>query len=141
MDGFAAFYIAANNPAIRVAVPIGGKPFFKKAWEDTILSTSTYDQWTEVLEGLTEETRTRTAFMEKIDPFEHMVKFCPKPLLIINGDRDTDQPYLYSLEMYKSLKPHYVTHPDRLKLSMPCIDHKLTLEIEEQAYEWFKTYL
>lgn len=56
--------------------------------------------------------------MEEIDPFEKMVNFCPKPLMIINGDRDTGQPYLYSLELYKFLKPHYVANPGRLKLSM-----------------------
>lgn len=141
MGGFASFYIAANNPAIKVAVPIGGKPSFKKAWEDIILSTSTYEQWSDELELLVEETEKRTAFMEEIDPFEKMVNFCPKPLMIINGDRDTGQPYLYSLELYKFLKPHYVANPGRLKLSMPFVDHKLSFEIEEQACKWFKTHL
>lgn len=141
MGGFASFYIAANNPEIQVAVPIGGKPSFKKAWEDIIVSTSTYDQWSGELERLVEETEKRTAFMEEIDPIERLIKFCPKPLLIINGDKDTDQIFLYSLDLYKYLKPFYVANPDRLKLSMPFVDHKLTFEIEEQACKWFETYL
>jgi dienelactone hydrolase len=141
MGGFAAFYIAANNPSIKVVVPIGGRPSYKKAWDEIILSTSTYDQWSTEIDGLAEETEERTAFMEKIDPFENMVNFYPKPLLIINGDRDTDQPFLYSLELYRLLKPYYEASPNRLKLSMPFADHKLTVEIEEQACNWFKTYL
>jgi predicted acyl esterase len=141
MGGFATFYIAANNPAIKVAVPIGGKPSFTKAWEDVILSTSTYDQWSADIERLTEETEKRTTFLEEIDPFDKMTNFCPKPLLIINGDMDTDQIYLYSLELYKNLKPHYEAYPDRLRLSMPFVDHKLTYEIEKQACNWFIKYL
>jgi dienelactone hydrolase len=79
IGGFATFYIAANNPAVKVAVPIGGRPSFKKAWEDVILSTSTYDQWSEDIERLAGETEKRTAFVEEIDPFDKMTNFCPKP--------------------------------------------------------------
>ncbi|WP_240458690.1 S9 family peptidase [Virgibacillus sp. Bac330] len=43
MGGYASFYISANNPDIKVAIPIAGKPSFTKAWLDTITSTATYE--------------------------------------------------------------------------------------------------
>ncbi len=141
MGGFATFYNAANSNKIKVAVPIAGKPAFKKAWEDLILSTSTYAQWSEQIKHLQNETVERTSYLEEIDPFENMIRFAPKPLLIINGDMDTDQPYLYSLELYKRLIPYYEKDPEKLKLSIPFVDHRLTYDIKKQVCDWFERYL
>lgn len=44
MGGYATFYNIAYSEIIMAAAPIAGKPAFKKAWDDSILSTSTYKQ-------------------------------------------------------------------------------------------------
>ena len=141
MGGYATFYNAAYNNHIKVAVPIAGKGVFKKAWEDIILSTSTYEQWSAQINNLKSETEKRTRFMKKNDPYNKIFTFTPNPLLIINGDQDTDQPYLYSLKLYKELLPYYSKDPDKLKLSMPFVDHRITNNIINEVSEWFKKYL
>lgn len=141
MGGFATFYNAAYNDSIKVAAPIAGKPLFKKAWKDIVLSTSTYDRWSDSINNLQVETEKRTEFMEKIDPYSEIFNFAPKPLLIINGDQDTDQPYLYSLELYKKLLPYYKKESEKLKLSMPFVDHRLTAGIINEVCAWFEKYL
>lgn len=141
MGGFATFYNAAESDFIKAAVPIAGKPAFKKAWDNIILATASYDQWSDQIKSLSDETEKRTKFMEKIDPIRKIFNFAPKPMLIINGDQDTDQPYLYSLELYKELLPYYGSEPKKLKLSMPFVGHFLTEEIKEKACSWFKMFL
>lgn len=85
MGGYTTFYIAANNPDIKVAVPIAGKPSFTKAWKDSILSTGTYEQWREPIQNAEKEIAKRTDYIEMIDPYEKLSNFSPKPLLMING--------------------------------------------------------
>lgn len=141
MGGFATFYNAANCNQIKVAVPIAGKPAFKKAWDDIILATATYDQWSDQIKSKEEETNRINKFMQEIDPSREIINFAPRPLLIINADQDTDQPYLYSLELYKELLPYYQREAEKLKLSLPFEGHYLTTEIKEEACNWFKMYL
>jgi fermentation-respiration switch protein FrsA (DUF1100 family) len=141
MGGFATFLIAATNNRIKVAVPMGGKPSFKNAWDDVILGTSTYKEWSEAIAKLENESRKRSNYLAEIDPYNRLDSFSPKPLLIINGDRDVDQNYIYSLKLYERLKPLYKDFPERLRLFMPSVDHHLTSEIMNEATDWFKKYL
>ncbi|MCG7342555.1 prolyl oligopeptidase family serine peptidase [Sporosarcina sp. ACRSL] len=141
MGGYASFYIAANNPNIKVAVPIAGKPAFTKAWQDSIASTVTYDKWSPQLQEAVEEIERRTDYFQKIDPFDKMSNFSPKPLLIINGDQDTDSLYIYSLELYNKLLPLYTDNPDKLKLSMPFVNHQFNYSVKLETCNWFEKHL
>ncbi|MFW6269822.1 MAG: alpha/beta hydrolase family protein [Bacillota bacterium] len=141
MGGFATFYNAAYCDYIKAAAPIAGKPAFKKAWDDIILSTSTYKQWSAKIKNLKYETESRTAFIKKIDPYQDIFAFAPKPLLIINGDQDIDQPHIYSLKLYKELLPYYQVDPEKLRLSMPFTGHCLTDDIKKEICDWFNKYL
>lgn len=141
MGAFATFYIAANNRNIKAAAPIAGKPAFKKAWEDVLFSSATYKQWAEDIEKLTAESEQRMSYMAQLDPFDKMAEFAPRPLLIINGDQDTDQLFLYSLELYKMVKPFYKEKPNQLKLSMPFMDHILSHGAKKEVCTWFKNFL
>lgn len=141
MGGYASFYVAANNPDIKAAVSVAGKPAFEKAWEDSIASTATYDQWKIPLQDVKKEIKERTEFFRKIDPFEKLSNFSPKPLLIINGDQDMDSIFIYSLELYKKLLPLYSEHPDKLQLSMPFINHQFNYNTKRKASNWFEKYL
>lgn len=141
MGGYASFYISANNPNIKVAIPIAGKPSFTKAWLDTITSTATYEQWSTQIQDEVKEVGKRTEYFQMMDPFDKLSDFFPKPLLIINGDQDIDSPYFYSLELYKKLLPRYSEHPDKLKLSMPFINHQFTYSMKLEACNWFEKHL
>lgn len=141
MGGYASFYISANTPDIKVAIPIAGKPSFTKAWLDTITTTATYEQWSKQINDAEKEVEKRTEYFQMIDPFDKLSGFFPKPLLIINGDQDIDSPYFYSLELYKKLVPLYSEQPDNLKLSMPFINHQFNYSMKLEACEWFEKHL
>lgn len=142
MGGYASFYISANNPNVKVAVPIAGKPAFTKAWKDSILSTGTYEQWGKQIQEAEKEIAERTEYFQRIDPFDKMSSFSPKPLLVINGDQDTDSLYIYSLELYKKLLPLYAgQHEESLEIWMPFVNHQFTYSIKQKACNWFEKHL
>ena len=138
MGGFSTFYVAANNPDIGVAVPIAGIPGFAARWSDVVLEASSYEQWARVMGQAQAETEKRTTYMEAIDPFEKMASFHPKPLMMISGDKDTDSPKKYSLDLYRKLKPLYAACPDRLRLNIHDeAGHQLTSRMIEDTCSWF----
>lgn len=142
MGGFATFYIAATNPRVQTAVPMSGLPAFAARWEDVVLETSSYTQWATAMEQAGTETARRTAFMRRIDPFDRMAAFCPRPLMMINGDRDLDSPKKYLVDLYRALKPLYADHPDRLRLNIhDDAGHELTPAMIQDTVEWFGKYL
>ena len=142
MGGFATFYIAATSPRVRVAVPMGGIPAFAARWEDVVLETLSYRQWAMAMEQARAETAQRTAFMRRIDPFDRMAAFCPRPLMMIHGDRDLDSPKKYSVDLYRTLKPLYSEHPNRLRLNIHDeAGHELTPAMIQDAADWFCEHL
>ena len=62
MGGYASFFISANNPDIKVAIPIAGKPSFTKSWLDIITSTATYEQWSTQIQDAVKEVEKRTEY-------------------------------------------------------------------------------
>ena len=142
MGGFTTFYSAATNPRIQVAVPMGGVPTFAERWADVVLESSTYEQWTEDMAGAEAEAAERLSYMEEIDPTEGLRAFAPKPLKVIVGDKDSDAPKKYSVDLYRMLKPRYRAHPDRLRLSIHDeIAHDLTTAMIQEACDWFRRFL
>jgi len=142
MGAFAAFYLAANKPQIGAAAPMIGIPAFSKRWQGVVLETSSYDLWAEAMASVRDETARRTAFMREIDPFEKLESFCPKPLLMISGDQDVDSLKIYSVELYRALKPLYAQHPDRLKFNIhDGVDHRITSAMLDEVCGWFEKYL
>ncbi len=49
---------------------------------------------------------------------EKLKAFCPKPLMMLNGDKDIDSPKKHSVDLYRALKPLYAEHPERLRLNI-----------------------
>lgn len=142
MGGFATFYIAANNPDIRVAVPIAGLPGFAARWSDVVLETSSYEMWAEAMGEVQAETEKRLAFMEAIDPFEKLTSFHPKPLMMVYGDKDIDSPKKYAVDLYRKLKPLYAACPDRLRLNIHDeAGHQLTPDMIQDICRWFSRYM
>lgn len=141
MGGFATFLAAARCPWLQVAAAIGGKPAFQRAWDDLIMACETYPQWREAMVSLQKASEERSSYLASFDPFEELVGFANKPLMIINGDQDTDQLYLYSLELYRKLRPFYANDPEKLWLHMPPIGHCVTPEVMHEVTRWFKRHL
>ncbi|MGC9523025.1 MAG: alpha/beta hydrolase family protein [Anaerolineae bacterium] len=142
MGGFASFYLAANVPDIKAAVPIAGVPAFADRWCDVVLEASAYGQWSEAMTAAQTETVVRTAYIESIDPFEKLSSFHPKPLMMIQGDKDTDAPKIYAVDLYRALKPRYADHPERLRLNIhDGAGHELTQAMIDDACAWFQQYL
>ena len=80
--------------------------------------------------------------MREIDPIDRLHDFAPKPLLMIIGDKDTDAPKKYMVDLYRELLPLYAACPDRLSLSIHDeVGHDLTKPMIEQACEWFRRFL
>jgi pimeloyl-ACP methyl ester carboxylesterase len=142
MGGFATFYCAANNTRIKVAAPVAGIPAFSIRWEDVILESSSYEKWSSAMESASQHTRERSSQMEENDPFEPLSRFYPRPLLMINGDLDTDSHKKYSVDLYRFLKPFYANHPERLQFNIhDGIGHQLTREMMAEIKDWFDKYL
>jgi pimeloyl-ACP methyl ester carboxylesterase len=142
MGAFATFYVAANNPHIQAAVPMAGIPAFGARWEDVVLEASSYERWARAMEDVQGETDRRTAFVRQIDPFDRLREFCPKPLMMIQGDLDTDCPKKYAVDLYRQMKPLYARHSERLRLNIQDgAGHELTKAMREDTCAWFLRYL
>ena len=142
MGGFLTFYVAAHNPVIQAAVPMAGLPAFTARWEDVVLESSSYEGWAEQMAAAQEETARWTGFMRKIDPFDRMRSFYPRPLMMIIGDRDLDSPKKYLVDLYRALKPLYAAFPERLRLNIhDDAGHELTPAMMEDVCDWFTEHL
>jgi pimeloyl-ACP methyl ester carboxylesterase len=142
MGGFATFYVAAHNPAVRAAVPIAGIPAFAARWRDVVLEASTYEQWATAIKQVEDETARRTALMEAIDPFHRLASFHPKPLMMICGDKDIDAPKKYSVDLYRELAPVYADCAARLRLAIhDDAGHELTRAMINATCDWFRSRL
>jgi dienelactone hydrolase len=139
MGGWATFYSAAYNPAIKAAVSIAGTPCSGERWADVLLECSTYPEWDLELEKVEQETLKRTAFIQEIDPYPIIVEKFPVPLLMICGDVDTIAPKKYNLDLYQQILEKHHPDPERLKLSVyDGIGHQLDLNMAEETAAWLK---
>lgn len=142
MGGFATFYAVAVEKRIQAAVTMAGVPAFESRWKDVVLEASSYPEWSADMSGVEEKTEECTRFMRRHDPFRRAETFSPRPLLIINGDLDTDSPKKYAVDMYRRLKPLYSAHPERLRFSIyDEVGHQMTREMVGEACSWFERYL
>jgi dienelactone hydrolase len=142
MGGFTTFYAAANNPRIQAAVPIAGIPGFAQRWRDVVLESSSYEKWAGAMAAVEAKTREHTAYMARIDPFDGLAAFHPKPLMMICGDKDLDAPKHYSVDLYRMLKPRYADHPERLRLTIhDDAGHAFTHAMRQDVRAWFTRYL
>jgi dienelactone hydrolase len=138
MGAFSAYYAAANESRIAAAAPVIGMPAFAERWDDVTLEASTYDQWRAQMDVARPATGRHAEFMRNIDPSPRLATFYPRPLFMLCGDLDTQQPKSYTLRLYRSLLPVYVDHPDRLKLKIyDGVGHELSPGMMEDVANWF----
>lgn len=142
MGGYATYSILAQDDRVKAAVPMIGLPAFLKRFEDVWLEASTYSKWSDELCKSHEETLKIMRNIADIDPEKRIKNFYPKPLLILAGDLDLDQPKKYTIDLYKELKSVYAQKSDHLKLSVhDGVGHYVSESMMEEACQWFIKYL
>jgi dienelactone hydrolase len=142
MGGCASFLAFANLPEIKAAVPMIGLPNFTKRWKDLLDETAFSDpEWARGLENQMEETREFTAFVQGVDPYSKLLLIDNKALLIMNCDFDSDQPKIYSIDLYREMLPNYQDQPGKLRLRIYPFGHQVTPEMEADAVNWFQQHL
>lgn len=83
-------------------------------------------------------TERHAAFMRSIDPLPQMAAVHPRPLFMLCGDLDTQQPKSYTLRLYRALLPVYAAQPERLKLKIyDGVGHELAPGMMEDVVDWF----
>ncbi len=140
--GYTSFLALADIPALKAAVPMMGLPTFQQRWQD-VLDESAWSNpdWGAAIDGVRNETARRTAWIPAADPAGRLPALPPRPLLIMNGDFDTDQPKYYVLHWLRSLRPAYASQPDLLKWNVYPLGHVLTDLMLDDAVEWFERWL
>jgi pimeloyl-ACP methyl ester carboxylesterase len=144
MGGYITFLAAARNPKVRAIATIIAHPAFTQSWLDDLAQAESNPDWADRMAAVAGETARLTAFVRSIDPYEKLGEFCPKPLLMINGDRDTVVPIQYALQFYRDLKPSYqaAKQAEKLKLSVyRGIDHRVVGGMLIEAAGWFQKHL
>lgn len=142
MGGYATYSILTQDDRVKAAVPMIGLPSFHKRFEDVWLESSTYSKWSDELCKSNEKTLEIMKNIADIDPEKRIKNFYPKPLLILVGDLDLDQPKKYSIDLYKELKSVYVQKADHLKLSVhDGVGHYVSESMMEEACQWFIKHL
>lgn len=144
MGGFATYFAIANNPHITAAVPIGAYPSLTQRWADLVQEATSYEEWMNDMDRLHDEVTRRREWYRSIDPYEKMKDTFDRPLLMINGDVDTDSPKFYSIPLFAALRPRYRAAGIAEKLRLRIVDgvsHQLTPEIVGEMIAWFRKYL
>ncbi len=140
--GCASFLVFANLTEIKAAVPMIGIPNFSKRWTDLLDETSfSNPDWARALAQQQDQTQDFTDFIQEIDPYQKLTGIDPKPLLIMNCDFDSDQPKIYSVDLYRAMLPNYQAYPDYLKLRIYPTGHQVTEQMEADAVDWFSIHL
>jgi dienelactone hydrolase len=141
MGGFATFLAASKIEKIAAAAAFAAQPAFRRTWDDAVLRVSADERWAEEMAALEAESKARSELLASLDPFERLSGFVPKPLLILNGAEDMGINWIYSLDLYRRLKPLYSDNPERLSLGLPPVEHVLTDDVADRIVEWFARFL
>lgn len=137
LGGVIAYYATARYPAVKAAAPIHALPSQFERFDDIVFETSLVPEWGAAITAQREKIDAMLAYVRENDPSAHLTEFAPKPLLIVNGDLDTDMPKLYSLRLARRLQPFYAEHPERLRVYLPPVEHRLTSGILREVAGWF----
>ncbi len=140
--GYASFLALADLPDLKAAVPMMGLPTFQQRWQDVVDESSwSNPSWGEAIARVAAEAAARTAWIPGVDPAACLPGLPPRPLLIMNGDFDTDQPKSYVLHWLRSLRPAYASAPEMLGWNVYPLGHVMTDQMLDDAAGWFERWL
>lgn len=141
--GYASFLALADIPSLKAAVPMMGLPTFYHRWRD-VLDESAWSnpEWGAAIAEVAGQAEEREAWIQEIDPAPRLPQLAPRPLLIMNGDFDTDQPKSYVLHWLRSqLRPASAAAPEMLKWNVYPLAHVMTDRMLDDAVGWFEQWL
>lgn len=142
MGACASFLAFANLAQLKAAVPMMGIPTFTRRWinllDECVWSNPT---WEQVLSQLKGQTQIHTDFISSIDPADRLQESAPRPLLIMNGDFDSDMMKTYILDWYREAKIAWENHPENLQWNVYPVGHTVTPHMEHDMVSWFEKYL
>ncbi|MDQ1280485.1 MAG: uncharacterized protein QG670_1748 [Thermoproteota archaeon] len=93
-------------------------------------------------ESFTDFDEHSKEFVEDYDPINHVNRFRPIPLLLLNRERDHLVPLECATSLYDALQPTYKKTLDKLRLKVyPGVAHEYSQEMEMEVIEWFKVNL
>jgi len=74
-------------------------------------------------------------------PHNNLGHFAPRSLLMLHGALDTVVHPEGVIDLYESLSPFYVDHPDRLELAVyPEVAHETTETMLQRSIAWFEMF-
>jgi uncharacterized protein len=138
MGAWASFLAFANIQQLKTAVPMMGIPTFTRRWLDLVDECAWSNLgWKQVLAQLTDEIKAHTNFITRYDPATALYESAPRPLLIMNGDFDTDMIKTYTLDWYRDAKRAWDLHPENLQWNVYPVGHTVTSQMEHDTVMWF----
>jgi cephalosporin-C deacetylase-like acetyl esterase len=142
MGGFIAYRTAAIEARIQALAALISFPAIAQRWQDMVIEATFKADWTAESKNVELETKKRYQYIKDLDPIEGLIKFAPKPLLMICGELDTDTPKHYSLQAYETLAPFYREQPERLQIKIHDRGiHRVSSEMIADTAAWFDRYL
>jgi pimeloyl-ACP methyl ester carboxylesterase len=140
--GYASFLALADIPELKAAVPMMGIPTFVERVVDLLDETAwSNTEWGRALEQVNARTAERVEWVRAIDPAPRLLQQPPRPLLMMNGDYDNDQPKGYTLRWLRDLRPRYVAQPEMLRWNVYPLGHVITDQMLDDTAEWFGRWL
>ncbi|MCU0508821.1 MAG: hypothetical protein MUC34_10530 [Anaerolineae bacterium] len=140
--GYASFLALADIPELKAAAPMMGLPDFAQRWQD-VLDESAWSNpaWAKAIAQVREQSELRAAFISQINPAPRLLTLPARPLRIMNGDFDTDQPKGYILPWLRELRPVYAAQPEMLDWIVYPVGHVITDQMLDDAADWFEWWL
>jgi pimeloyl-ACP methyl ester carboxylesterase len=140
--GYASFLALSDIPELKAAVPMMGLPTFLQRWQD-VLDESAWSnaEWGAAIAEVKSEAELKAAFIPQIDPAGRLPALAPRPLLIMSGDFDTDQPKFYVLHWLRTLRPVYAVRPEMLRWNVYPHAHLMNDQMLDDAVAWFERWL
>jgi pimeloyl-ACP methyl ester carboxylesterase len=140
--GYASFLALADIPDLKAAVPMMGLPDFGQRWQDVVDESAwSNPAWAKAIEQVAEQAELRAAFISEINPAPRLLTLPPRPLRIISGDFDTDQPKGYILPWLRKLRPLYAAQPEMLDWIVYPVGHVITDQMLDDVANWFERWL
>lgn len=140
--GYTSFLALADIPSLKTAVPMMGLPTFVQRWQDVIDESAWSNlEWGDAIANVAAEVQERSRWIPEIDPATRLPAMPPRPLLIMSGDFDTDQPKFYVLHWLRDLRPVYTEQPDMLQWNIYPVAHVMTDQMLDDAVVWFEKWL
>ena len=108
---------------------------------DATVMRSTPEGTLAALDQVATTTQQYSAFVQRIDPAERLLRAAPRALLIMNGDFDSDQPKHYVLDWLRTARRAYMADPARLQWRVYPVGHTVTPAMEVDAVNWLVHHL